>query len=96
MLQTAAGGGLTAAVLIGAVWAVRFVITLVTGWDAGAIVQALKLLGSAPVAGTLGGCIHDKTDHSSQLARRGIDLFKLRKAKGPTYLPTYCDKFSSY
>lgn len=53
--KTNAGVGLTAAVLIGAVRAVRLFITLVTSWDAGAITQAFKLLRSTPVARTLGG-----------------------------------------
>lgn len=52
------GGRLTAAVLIGAVRAVRLFITLITCRDAGAIAQAFKLLRSTPVTGALGGCKH--------------------------------------
>lgn len=52
------GVRLTAAVLIGAVRAVRLFITLITCRDAGAITQAFKLLRSTPVTGALGGCKH--------------------------------------
>ena len=63
----AAGVRLTAAVLIGAVRAVGLFITLVTGWDAGAIAHALKLLGGTPVAGTLGGCSYERNGDLHQL-----------------------------
>lgn len=53
---------LTAAILIGAVRAVWLFITLVTGWDAGAIAQAFELLRSTPVTRTLGGYSYDKME----------------------------------
>lgn len=61
-LQTAVGVRLTAAVLIRAVRAVGLVVTLVAGWDAGAIAQAFKLLRSTPVARTLRGCCSDRIE----------------------------------
>lgn len=53
---TAVGLRLTAAIFIRAVGAVGLFIALITGWDAGTIAQALKLLRSTSVTGTFGGC----------------------------------------
>lgn len=50
------GARLTAAVLVGAVWAVRLLITLIACRDAGAIAAAFELLRCTSVIRTLGGC----------------------------------------
>lgn len=57
-MKDVCGAGLTAAVLVGAVGAVRLFVTLITCRDAGAIAQAFKLLRSTPVTWALGGCRH--------------------------------------
>lgn len=82
--QRAAGVRLTAAVLVRAVGAVGLLVTLVTGRDAGAIAQALKLLRRTPVARTLGGC-----GHSPQLSIN-IDNFFPQVATAPRIVIHVC------